>query len=189
MLSRALRRWVEGKIEAVCRQVVLRGRASTGLYSCEDHEVDSTEPESTIAVRRAGRYGFVSECPPGALVAVVKVGKGNYIGVAETVPGEPEIEDGEVLIWATHGQRLKFTQDGDVIVTPKTGRKVLLGSDADGDCDPVVTTSQLNLILRRIRAHQHPNVGATAGDFSALSPDPELTLVVTGSPVVEATKP
>ena len=184
MLSRTLRKWIESRISAVCRQVVLRGRASTGLYSCEDHEVDSTEPESSIAARRAGRYGFVSECPPGALVAVLKVGKGNYVGVAETVPGEPEIEEGEVLLWTTFGQRLKFTKDGDVIVLAKAGRGILLGSDDPSQVEPVITFTDIQNKLNLLATHTHPETGTTTGTSPALA-----GLAVTGSPVVRAKKP
>jgi phage gp45-like len=193
MLPRAVRQWVENRIAAVCRQVVLRGRASAGLYSCEDHATDAAEPESTIAARRTNRYGFISECPPGALVAVVRVGKGNYIGVAETVPGEPEIEDGEVLVWSTHGQRVLLNEDGDVIVIPKTGRKVLLGSDDPAEVDSVITWGDLQTELNKLINHTHsagsltsPSgaVTGTTGTSSALS-----GLTVDGSPNVFAKKP
>jgi phage gp45-like len=186
MIAQAVRKYVSDKIEAAIRQVVLRGRASAGLFSLEGHAVAPGEPESATTARRGGRYGFLSECPAGALVTIVKVGRGNFVAVAETTPSEPAIEDGEVLVWSTHGQRLKFTKDGDVVVTPKAGRKVLLGSATDGACDPVVTKSELNAVLAKIRAHTHPSVGALAGDFTDSNP---VGLSVDGSPVVEATKP
>lgn len=187
MLSRALRNFVLRQVAAVCRQVVLRGRDSAKLYSCEDHEVDAAEPESKIAARRAGRYGFVSECPPGALVAVLKVGKGNYVGVAETVPGEPEIEEGEVLLWTKFGQRLKFTKDGDVVVLAKEGRGILLGSDDPSEVEPVITFTDIQNKLNALATHTHSGVTTGMGTSGT---SPALTgLAVTGSPVVRAKKP
>lgn len=187
MLSMAVRRWIEGRIAAVCRQVVLRGRASAGLYSCEDHETDPAEPESTIAARRAGRYGFVSECPPGALVAVIRVGRGHHLAVAETVPGEPSIEDGEVLLWATHGQRLKLTKDGDVTVLPKAGRGILLGSDDPAEVEPVITFTDIQNKLNALATHTH--AGVTTGMGTSGTSPALAGLAVTGSPVVRAKKP
>ena len=61
MIPRALMQYVTARIEAAIRQVVLRGRASAGLFSMEDHAGDPSEPDSTITARSGSRYGFLSE--------------------------------------------------------------------------------------------------------------------------------
>lgn len=185
-IPRAIRQYIDARIEAAIRQVVLRGRASAGLYSAEGHAVDPAEPESTTTARRGSRYGFLSETPAGALVTIVKVGRGNFVAVAEHVPGEPTVEDGEVLVWTKAGARVLLNKDGDVVVLPATGRSVLLGS-ADGTaCDAVVTKSQLNTILSTIKYHEHPVAGSVAGASTALT---GAILSVDGSPNVSAKKP
>ena len=183
MVPRSIRQYVNDRIEAAIRQVVLRGRASAGLYSAEGHAVDPSEPEATTTARRGSRYGFLGEAPAGSLVVVVKVGAGNAVAVAETVPGEPEIEEGEVLVWATAGQRLLLNKDGDVVVLPKPGRKVLLGTDDGAAADPVVTESRLKTVLDLIAAHVHPETGANTGASTTLT-----ALAVAGSPNVSAKK-
>ena len=186
MIPRAIRQFVKDQLEAAIRQVVLRGRASAGLYSAEGHAIDPAEPESTTTARRGSRYGFLSETPAGALVTIVKVGRGNFVAVAEATPGEPSVEEGEVLVWNKAGARVLLNKDGDVVVTPAAGRKVLLG-DADGTaCDPVVTKTQLNTILSTIKYHEHPVAGSVAGASTALT---GAILSVDGSPNVSVKKP
>lgn len=185
-IPRAIRQYVSDRLEAAIRQVVLRGRASAGLYSAEGHAVDPAEPESTTTARRGSRYGFLSETPAGALVTIVKVGRGNFVAVAEATPGEPTIEDGEALVWTKAGARVLLNKDGNVVVTPASGRSVLLGS-ADGTaCDPVVTKSQLNTILSTIKYHEHPVAGSLASASTALT---GAVMAVDGSPNVSAKKP
>lgn len=186
MIPRAIKQYVNARIEAAIRQVVLRGRASAGLYSAEGHAGDPAEPESTTTARRGSRYGFLSETPAGALVTIVRVGAGNFVAVAEATPGEPTIEDGEVLVWSKAGARVLLNKDGDVVVTPASGRSVRIGSADAAAVDKVVTRSELNTILSTIKFHEHPVAGALASASTALT---GAVLAVDGSPNVSAKKP
>lgn len=180
------------------RKLILRGRAATGYYSLEGHRQAPDEPEQAIVARRAGHYGLVSECPDGAEVVVLAIGGGatNRVAVGEWLTDEPTVDrDGcEVLLWCKHGQRVLLNKDGDVFIYPKTGRSVYIGDSNSGNCDPVVTRSELNTDLETLKTvfNTHAHTGVTTGMGSsgttsvALSPSWGF---MTGSPNVLAKKP
>ena len=178
------------------RKLILRGRAATGYYSLEGHRQAPDEPEQAIVARRAGHYGLVSECPDGAEVVVLAVngGKTNRVAVGEWLTDEPTVDrDGcEVLLWCKHGQRVLLNKDGDVVIYPKTGRKVLLGSADETACDPVITKSALDAKLATLKTaynghtHADPVSGSTGTPSATLSPSFDSA---SGSPNVSAKKP
>ena len=90
------------------RKLILRGRAAVGYYSMEGYQSAPDEPTQNIVAKRTQHYGFVSEPPDGAEVVAVAIGGGasNRAAIAETVTGEPEIENKEVLLWSEFGQRV-----------------------------------------------------------------------------------
>ena len=90
------------------RKLILRGRAAVGYYSMEGYQSAPDEPTQNIVAKRVQHYGFVSEPPEGAEVVAVAIGGGasNRAAIAETVTGEPEIENKEVLLWSEFGQRV-----------------------------------------------------------------------------------
>ena len=134
---------------------------------------------------------FLSETPAGALVTVVKVGRGNFVAVAEATPGEPTIEDGEVLVWTKSGARVLLNKDGDVVVTPASGRSVLLGSADGAAVDPVVTLGRLNQELGALKdwLNGHTHVAPMGGGTTSNPNVALLSLSVTGSLNVSAKKP
>ena len=105
--------------------------------------------------------------------------------VATELPGtRPALEKGEVAIFSKFGQVVRLTKDGDVVVVPAAGRKVLIGS-ATGT-DPVVLKSELNSLLSTVRAwlnsHTHPTPsGASSAPTTAMA-----TMSVSGSSNTEA---
>jgi len=171
------------------RLTTIRGRDAKGIYSCDGYR-HPDDPESVVVAKRAQHYGLCSEPPnDGTCVAVaVAVGGGasNRVAVAEYSTNTPEIEEGEVVLWTKFGQRLLLNKDGDVIVIPAAGRKMLLGS-ATGT-DPVVLKSELNSQLSTLKTwlngHTHP-VPAGPGTSSVAS-TPIGTLSVSGSSNTEA---
>lgn len=178
------------------RKLILRGRAAAGYYSLEGYRAAPDEPEQSIAARRAGKYGIVSECPAGAEVVVLAIngGASNRVAVGEWLTDEPEVEQDEVLLWSKFGHRLLLRKDGDVVIYPKAGRKVLLGSDDGTACDPVVTQSELNSELSTLKTafttHKHLGVTTGVGESGTttvgLSPSWGF---LSGSPNVSAKKP
>lgn len=189
MIVPAIRDWIRNRLASMVRLTTIRGRDAKGIYSCDGYR-HPDDPESVVVAKRAQHYGLCSEPPnDGTCVAVaVAVGGGasNRVAVAEYSTNTPEIEEGEVMLWTKFGQRVLLNKDGDVIVIPAAGRKVLLGS-ATGT-DPVVLKSELNSQLSTLKTwlngHTHP-VPAGPGTSSAAS-TPIGTLSVSGSSNTEA---
>jgi len=189
MIAPAIRDWIRNRLASMVRLTTIRGRDAKGVYSCDGYR-HPDDPESVVVAKRAQHYGLCSEPPnDGTCVAVaVAVGGGasNRVAVAEYSTNTPEIEEGEVMLWTKFGQRVLLNKDGDVIVIPAAGRKVLLGS-ATGT-DPVVLKSELNSQLSTLKTwlngHTHP-VPAGPGTSSAAS-TPIGTLSVSGSSNTEA---
>ena len=186
-VSPAVKEWVRGWCARLVRKVVVRGRAADGYYSTGGHRSAPAEPEQALSAQRFGLYGLASECPDGteAVLLAVNGGASNRVSVAELPQGAPRLEGSEVCLWAAFGQRVLLTKDGDVIVVPKPGRKVLLGTDDGAAADSVVTESKLKTALDLVAAHTHAD--PVSGNTSASA---TLTgLSVAGSPNVSATKP
>lgn len=184
MVGSDVKEWVKNWCARIVRKTVVRGRAAEGYYSTDGHRAAPAEPEQALSAQRFGIYGLASECPDGteAVLLAVNGGASNRVSVAELPQGAPKLEGSEVCLWATFGQRVLLTKDGDVVVMPKPGRKVLLGTD-DGAADPVVTESKLQTALDLIAGHQHPETGGTTGTATTLT-----GLAVVGSPNVSASK-
>ena len=189
MIAPAIRDWIRNRLASMVRLTTIRGRDAKGVYSCDGYR-HPDDPESVVVAKRAQHYGLCSEPPnDGTCVAVVVAvggGASNRVAVAEYSTNTPEIEEGEVMLWTKFGQRVLLNKDGDVIVIPAAGRKVLLGS-ATGT-DPVVLKSELNSQLSTLKTwlngHTHP-VPAGPGTSSAAS-TPIGTLSVSGSSNTEA---
>lgn len=137
------------------RKMTIAGRAARGYFSVGGYATAPTDPQQAPFVQRAQHYGFTSEPPDGAecISLAINGGASNRVSVAELVVGEPEIESGEVVLYATFGQRILLNKDGDVVITPKSGRHILLGG-ADAS-DPVVTKSTFDNFVSTFNGHQH----------------------------------
>ena len=189
MIAPVIRDWIRNRLASMVRLTTIRGRDAKGIYSCDGYR-HPDDPESVVVAKRAQHYGLCSEPPnDGTCVAVaVAVGGGasNRVAVAEYSTNTPEIEEGEVVLWTKFGQRLLLNKDGDVIVIPAAGRKVLLGSATGTDL--VVLKSELNSQLSTLKTwlngHTHP-VPAGPGTSSVAS-TPIGTLSVSGSSNTEA---
>jgi len=169
------------------RLTTIRGRDAKGIYSCDGYR-HPDDPESVVVAKRAQHYGLCSEPPnDGTCVAVaVAVGGGasNRVAVAEYSTNTPEIEVGEVMLWTKFGQRVLLNKDGDVVVVPAAGRKVLIGS-ATGT-DPVVLKSELNSVLSTVRTWLNSHTHPTPSGASSAPSTPISTLSVSGSSNTEA---
>ena len=174
------------------RLTTIRGRDSKGIYSCDGYR-HPDDPESVVVAKRAQHYGFCSEPPnDGTCVGVaVAVGGGasNRVAVAEYSTNTPEIEEGEVVLWTKAGQRVLMNKDGDVVVYPAAGRNVVLGSASAGDCDPVVTKSELNSVLSSLRSAYNGHIHPTPNGNSSAPTATIASLSVDASPNVLAKKP
>jgi len=181
------------RVPVFVRKLLVRGRRSVSYFSSEGWPVPSDEPVTSVSSRRAQHYGFVSELTDdGEVIAVaINGGENNLAAVAEVVPGEPQIENSEVLLWTKHGQRVLLKNDGDVVVFPGPGNKVLLGTGDPLSSDPVVTLSDLNAKLATLCTWLNAHVHTTPGPPGPSSPptSPIGTLGATGSPNVYAKKP
>ena len=82
------------------------------------------------------------------------------------------------------GQVVKLTKDGDVVLIPKAGRKILIGS-ATGT-DPVVLKSELNSLLSTVRTWLNSHTHPTPSGASSAPSTPIGSLSVSGSSNTEA---
>ena len=157
MIPRSIQEWVKGKLASIGRKHLVRGRSSASFYSLDAYQAGTDEPESADEAQRFQHYGFLSEVPDhceGITLAVHGCAT-NRVAIAERQGQEPSIERGEVVLWTPAGQRVLLTKDGDVVVYPKTGRDVILGTDSAGGADKVVTEGRLQDILDTIAGHNH----------------------------------
>lgn len=178
------------------RRLTVRGRSAAGWYSCEGYQSAPDEPQQTVKARRAAHFGFVSEMPDGgeAILIAVNGGPDNRVAVADIVTDDPAIESGEVCLWTRNGQRVLLDKNGDVIIYPKAGGKVLIGDSSAGNCDAVVTKSELNaclqVIVNSLNGHTHSSPsGSTGGSQAPLYDGSPNYFKVNGSPNVNAKKP
>lgn len=188
MIARAVREWVEARIAAIVRKQLTRGRSDARTFSVDGYPSGADEPESGDEAARFQHYGLTSSVPNHSEVITLAIhGRGsNRVAIAERHPNEPDCELGEVLLWAEGGQRVLLTKDGDVMIFPKAGRDVIIGTSSKSGADKVVTESKLNTELAKIKTHTHdaPMGGGPTTTSAALA-----SLGVTGSPNVFVTKP
>ncbi len=189
LTRRALIDFLRNYLAGFIRRTLVATPSADGHIEVEGWGSEAGEEEGSYTARIFQHYGFWSHVPEGAEAVVVAVNGGSANGavVATELPGtKPSLEKGEVAIFSKFGQVVKLTKDGDVVVVPAAGRKVLLGS-ATGT-DPVVLKSELNSVLSTVRtwlnSHTH-SVPAGPGTSSAPS-SPIGTLSVSGSPNTEA---
>lgn len=186
MLTDAVKNWVRTWSARLIRKLQIRGRADTGYYSTDNNGANPSDGDVGMTVQRYQLYGLTSEPPSGTecIVLAVNGGASNRVAVAELPPNVPAIEADEVLLWAKAGQRILLNRDGDVIVIPAAGRKVLLGS-ATGT-DPVVLKSELNSLLSTVRTWLNGHIHPTPSGASSAASTPIGTLSVSGSSNTEA---
>ena len=200
-MSAALRQFVNGLIAAWCSRLSRITRVGTSSADTFDYadglQMRSTDPEVVHKTRRMQHYGFSSRPPRGAEVVEMLLGgaSNNRVTVAEYSGGPLDQEGGEVEFFAVHGQRIRLRTDGSVVITPKEGQQILLGSADAADCDKVVTRGDLNTaidsVVSRVNSHVHTAVCGTVGTTITTSPStsPLTGVSVTGSPTTFATKP
>lgn len=181
-----IRRWVQTWCARLIRKLQIRGRSGTGFYSTDNSGAAPSDGDVGMTAQRYQLYGITSEPPSGTecIVLAVNGGSSNRVAVAELPQNVPAIEADEVLIWAKAGQRVLLNKDGDVIVTPATGRKVYLGS-ATGT-DPVALKSELNSVLSSVRTWLNSHTHPTPSGASSAPSVPIATMSVAGSSNTEA---
>lgn len=186
MLTDAVKNWVRTWSSRLIRKLQIRGRADTGYYGVDNSGADPSDGDVGMTVQRYQLYGLTSEPPSGTECVVLAVNGGatNRVAVAELPQNVPAIEADEVLLWAKAGQRILLTRDGDIVVTPAAGRKVLLGS-ATGT-DPVVLKSELNSLLSTVRTWLNGHIHPTPSGASSAASTPIGSLSVSGSSNTEA---
>lgn len=129
------------------RKLILRGRAAVGYYSMEGYQSAPDEPTQNIVAKRVQHYGFVSEPPDGAEVIAVAIGGGasNRAAVAETVVGEPEIENKEVLLWSEFGQRIHLDKILQIRLDNGNGASLVMNGAATSVTQDVAVARDLQV--------------------------------------------
>lgn len=129
------------------RKLILRGRAAVGYYSMEGYANAPNEPQQAPTAKRAQHYGFVSEPPDGAevIALAINAGASNRVAVAETVVGEPEIENKEVLLWSEFGQRVLLDKNYRVDIDNGNGGTVEVAGFTTTIADDAVVARDLTV--------------------------------------------
>ena len=189
LTRRSLVDFLRNYLAGLIRRTLIATPSPDGHIEVEGWGSEAGEEEGSYTARVFQHYGFWSHVPEGAEAVVVAVNGGSANGVVvgtELLGIKPSLEKGEVAIFSKFGQKILLDKDGNVIITPKSGAKVLLG-DATGT-DPVVLKSELNSVLSTVRtwlnSHTHP-VPTGPGTSSAPS-SPIGSLSVSGSSNTEA---
>ena len=129
------------------RKLILRGRAAVGYFSMEGYQSAPDEPQQAITAKRAQHYGFTSEPPDGAEIIALAINGGatNRVAVAETVVGEPEIENKEVLLWSEFGQRVLLDKNYRVDIDNGNGGTVEVAGFTTTIADDAVVARNLTV--------------------------------------------
>lgn len=117
------------QLKTVVRRGVLRLTASD--YFCQ---VEGSEGERQDDVELWQSYGLASRPPVGSEVLWAKPGltaDSAVVFASQHRGSRPELEAGEVALYAEHGGQVLCDEDGDVELTAKTGRTVNVGGSTD----------------------------------------------------------
>ena len=133
------------------------------------HPVPPPAQQGRIHARRMWPFGFRSIIPAGVeCVTVSPMGSQTQkviLGAESNSYGPTDLQTGEVAIYnSVHAQGavcwIKLDKDGHIIVIPKAGAKVKLGSGTDAELDPIVLYTQLKAqfdsFVSRYNGHVHP---------------------------------
>jgi phage baseplate assembly protein V len=117
-------------------------------------------------------YGFSSVPLPGA-EAVVLFPNGDrghplVVAIADRRHRPTGGAPGEVVVYNDTGARIDITEDGDIVLTPAPGRRVLLGSSSSSD--PPALKTDLNTLKAAIASAAAAVVSGDGGTaaFAAL---------------------
>lgn len=161
------------------RKLILRGRAAVGYYSLEGYATAPNEPQQAPTAKRAQHYGFTSEPPDGAEVIALAINGGatNRVAVAETVVGEPEIENKEVLLWSEFGQRVLLDKNLQIRLDNGNGATVVMNGAA-------TNITQDAAIARDLQVNRDTKVDHLVGGTDAVltcTPSGGVTATALGS--------
>lgn len=187
LTRRALVDFLRNYLAGLIRRTLIATPSADGHIEVEGWGSEAGEEEGSYTARIFQHYGIASHVPEGAEAVVVAVNGGSANGavVATELPGtRPALDKGEVAVYSKFGQKILLDKDGNVIITPKEGSKVLLGS-ATGT-DPVVLKSELNSLLSTVRTWLNGHIHPTPSGASSAPSTPIGTLSVSGSQNTEA---
>ena len=187
LTRRSLVDFLRNYLAGLIRRTLIATPSADGHIEVDGWGSEAGEEEGSYTARIFQHYGFWSHVPEGAETVVVAVNGGSANGavVGTELPGtKPSLEKGEVAIFSKFGQKILLDKDGNVIITPKSGAKVLLG-DATGT-DPVVLKSELNSVLSTVRTWLNSHTHPTPSGSSSAPSTPIGSLSVSGSSNTEA---
>ena len=134
---------------SLCAQTYPSGPGCGRVLQHGGYQSAPNEPTQNIVAKRVQHYGFVSEPPDGAEVIAVAIngGASNRAAIAETVTGEPEIENKEVLLWSEFGQRVLLDKNYRVAIDNGNGGTVEVAGFTTTIADDAVVARDL-LVVR-----------------------------------------
>ena len=191
---------VSQEIKTYCarfvRKLILRGRAAVGYFSMEGYASAPDEPQQSIVAKRAQHYGLTTEPPEGAEVITLAIngGASNRVAIAETVVGEPEIENKEVLLWSEFGQRVYLDKNFRIDLDNGNGGSVEIAGAVTTIADDAIVAQDLRVIRDTKVDHLLggedtvlvcvANVGAGIATATALGNDLAFDVTFTVAPSV-----
>lgn len=123
---------VRNYVARVIRWGTISVSPARGYVQMVGRSADNDEPESQEELRWLQHYGLASKPRAGSEIAAVSIGGAatNRIALASSTPGAgPQTqEDGEVELYAEHGQRVVLDKDGRLTVSA-SGSTIVLKPD------------------------------------------------------------
>lgn len=77
-------------------------------------------------VKTMSPYGISSLAVEGMMIQVM-INDGNITIVGVYDPSKPDVAPGETIIYSKYGQRIELKADGNIVLIPADGKKVIMG--------------------------------------------------------------
>lgn len=150
-MSRIWRAFVESITEGPLQRMRLRG-------------ADGTTREEGI--ERMQPYGLASKPVSDSEAICISLDASQVIVAAVDCSAHrpQDLQAGEVCVWHNLGARVTMKANGDIVLEPKSGAKILLGAGSD----PIARKSDVDAVVGNLNSHTHlfseyiPGVGLAA---------------------------
>lgn len=149
---------VHARIDALAEFVTVKA-----VSGAAGRRPTATTDDDAVGIVEA--YGVASRPPAGARALTIAIGGDSSFreAVGLVAPSSrPATESGELVLYTVHGQTIRLTEDGDIVLIPAPGRKIYLGA-TEGTEPPAkgpTTRTEINKLISAIAGAIGPDIGA-----------------------------